>query len=324
MSLLNNRSILTPVLFAVILPTLIGLFKPGWLDIVGELFFWAAFFTVPIVVVGIVYTWTRSEDSILNIIGRFVRPIPPGMIYGSDLKTTGLPKVTIGLILANAFLYTYVPLDIVVHLCLLPKELPSLPHLLATTVTCAFFHANFSHLFGNMVFLWALGATLESRLGPERFAAAYLACTLICNFVCLNLLLFQVWLDNDPDLQNTFHSLGASGAIAGLMGLFVIRCHFARLSLSLPILFNPIFSVPVRINGLLLIGIFFAMDLSGSIEMLAGDEGRINYWAHLGGFAGGLAVAFAFGLHKDAEPEAQQAKAARLVNLMNLALLMNA
>ena len=308
----QKNVVFLPLVGAVGLPVLIGFFEPGVLDLVWDIFFWVAFWSVPIVIFGMVYTWSRSDDGLLAVLGKFVRPVPAGMIYGSDLKRAGTPVVTISLISINTILFLFTPEWVADQLCFLPYSDLSVPHVLLTTVTCAFFHADFGHLFGNMVFLWAFGATLESRLGAGCYVAAYFVCDIISSLICLNLIIIEMTIYDVPLRLHNFHSVGASGAIAGLMGLFVIRCYFARLSFSLPILFNPILSVPVRINGILLIGFFFAKDLAGSAEQMADATVMIDYWAHVGGFLGGIALALAFRLQDEGAGEAREVKAGRL------------
>ncbi len=301
-----------PVLGAVALPVFLGFFEPGIISLVWKCFYWAAFFTVPIVIFGIVYTWGRSDESIISVVGKFIRPVPFGLVYGSDLKPAGVPIVTISLIIANTALFYITPIEIVDQLCFLPYGDLNLLHVILTTVTCAFFHGDTSHLFGNMVFLWAFGATLEARIGWARFITAYLLCSVLSSLICLNLLIYQIQVYDDPLLILQYGSIGASGAIAGLMGLFVVRCHFAKLSFSLPILFNPLFSYPLRINGILLIGLFFAGDLAGSVVQMHYDDVMIDYWGHVGGFLGGLMLALIFNLQTAGKSEAQEVKAERL------------
>jgi len=308
----RKNVVILPLVGAVALPVAIGFFEPGIIDLVWKLFFFTAFWSVPIVIFGIVYTWSRSEEGFLAALGKFVRPVPAGMIYGSDLKQAGTPVVTISLITINTLLFLFTPEWVVDQLCFLPYSDLGVPHVLLTAVTCAFFHGSFGHLFGNMVFLWAFGATLESRLGPKRYLAAYFLCAVISSLVCLNLLVIQVMVFDDPLLLLQYASIGASGVISGLMGIFVIRCYFARLSFSLPILFNPLFSVPVRINGILLIGFFFAKDLAGSAEQMVDATVMIDYWAHVGGFLGGVALALVLGLQDEGAGEAREVRAGRL------------
>jgi len=87
---------------------------------------------------------------------------------------------------------------------------------------------------------------------------------------------------------------------------------FARLSFSLPILFNPIFSVPVRINGIFLIGLFFAGDLAGSAEQMVDATVMVDYWGHVGGFLAGVALALILKLQDEGAGEAREVKAERL------------
>jgi tetratricopeptide (TPR) repeat protein len=136
-------------------------------------------------------------------------------------------------------------------------------------------------------------------------------CIIASNVLDIVLLNLQAnYLNSAIELGN-YHSLGASGAIAGIMGLFVVRCFFARLMFSFPFLFLPFISVPLRIQATLLISIFFALDLSGSIGQFETDGSRIDYWAHVGGYLGGFFMGYIMGLHKEANTEALKVKAKR-------------
>jgi membrane associated rhomboid family serine protease len=301
-----------PLLGALILPVFIGFFEPELIRLVWRGVYWTALFSVPAIIFGVVYTWEDSDDGFLRALGRFVRPVPAGMICPTDLKPAGLPVVTIGLVLTNSVLFIITPAAIIDQLCFLPYSELDLPHVLLTTVTCAFLHGDFDHLFGNMIFLWAFGATLESRLGPRRYLVAYLLCSVISSLIGLNLLLSQIQTFDDPLLLFRCGSLGASGAISGLMGLFVVRCYFDRRSLSLPILFNPLFSRPLQVNGILLIGFFLAMDLAGNVRQMNDLNVTIDYWGHVGGFLGGLMLARAFNLQAVGAREARAVRVERL------------
>jgi hypothetical protein len=109
-----------------------------------------------------------------------------------------------------------------------------------------------------------------------------------------------------------YHSLGASGAISGLMGLFVVRCFFARLTISFPVL--GLIGVPITTSGVVLIGLyFFTFDIIGSKDMLTKDLNLgVGYWAHVGGYLGGILIGYALRLHVEATAEALVVKSQRL------------
>ncbi|MDB4443894.1 rhomboid family intramembrane serine protease [bacterium] len=177
--------------------------------------------------------------------------------------------------------------------------------------TSAFMHVSLYHLGGNMLFLWALGGVLETRVGSLRYLKVYFLCILTSKIFSIILLILQALLTGSPLELENYHSLGASGAIAGIMGMFVVRCYFARIKLTIPFLFFPIFSVPLKVQGTLLTGLFFALDLVGSVNQFKMDS-NINYWAHVGGYVGGFIIGYLMKLHKEAPREALEMKAERL------------
>ena len=162
-----------------------------------------------------------------------------------------------------------------------------------------------------MLILWALGGVVETRVGSLRFFKIYFLCILTSKIFSIILLILKATLTGSPLELENYHSLGASGAIAGIMGIFVIRCYFARIKLTIPFLFFPIFSVPLKVQGTFLTGFFFALDLVGSVNQFKMDS-NINYWAHVGGYVGGFIIGFLMNLHKDAPSEALEMKAQRL------------
>lgn len=142
-----------------------------------------------------------------------------------------------------------------------------------------FLHASNGHLWGNMMFLWAIGSVVERRIGPKRFSILYLVTGL---FGSIAYVLVEFFANGTAG-----HALGASGAISGIMGIFAVRCYFKSMVFPLPILgiFSLIFpvSLKVRLNLLVIIGLFFLADLSGGIEQAAGTSSSMTgHWAHLG------------------------------------------
>jgi len=174
-------------------------------------------------------------------------------------------------------------------LVFLPHD-PNLFNVPISAVTSMFLHASGGHLWGNMTFLWMLGTVVERRVGHLRFLWIYLATGLIGG---LAFILVEFLFNGQAG-----HILGASGAIAGIMGVFAVRCYFKSMVFPLPILgiFSLILpiSLKVRLNSLVIIGLFFLMDLSGGIGQISGVHSQVGHWAHLGGMISGMIIAGLF------------------------------
>jgi membrane associated rhomboid family serine protease len=161
----------------------------------------------------------------------------------------------------------------------------------AALVTNIFAHANAMHYLGNMIFLWVFGAPLENRLGTPRFLAAFLICGVGSSL--LDLGLFQLVLMGEP---GTFHStsLGASGAIMGIMGLSSARFLKAKVRTGGGLyLGGPMLRFPIPLTW------FMAWRALQDILGLFTDNGPTNHLAHIFGFAVGFGLARAFGIAKD-------------------------
>src|SRR5579884_321969 len=117
------------------------------------------------------------------------------------------------------------------------------PAVLVTLVTAMFLHGGWLHLGGNMLFLWIFGDNVEDRLGHARYFLFYLVCGVIANFA-------QIMIDP----TSTIPALGASGAIAGVLGAYVVTYPGASVSVVLPIFF--LFTV-VDVPALIMIGLWF-------------------------------------------------------------------
>ncbi|MDO5647717.1 rhomboid family intramembrane serine protease [Paracoccus sp. (in: a-proteobacteria)] len=142
-------------------------------------------------------------------------------------------------------------------------------------VTHMFLHGGFLHLAGNMLFLWIFGDNLEDQLGHLGFLLFYLAA---------GLLAAGAQIVADPN--SMIPMIGASGAIAGVMGGYLLLFPRARVDvLFIFIIFFRVFSIPAWIT----LGVWFAIQLFGGFSM-PGDQGGVAYWAHAGGFLAGLAL----------------------------------
>ncbi|HEU0264721.1 MAG TPA: rhomboid family intramembrane serine protease [Geobacterales bacterium] len=205
-----------------------------------------------------------------------------------------IPWVTYVLIAINAAVFYMVEANPAIDaerllnsLMFVPQD-PTFANIPLSAITSLFLHAGPGHLWGNMMFLWVLGSVIERRIGAGNYFVAYITCGLIANLVALAM---ELIFNND-----LAHGIGASGAIAGIMGIFAVRCYFKSMVFPLPILgiFSLIIpiSLKIRLNSLVIVGLFFLMDLSGGIGQLAGtDQSNIGHWAHVGGMLGGILAA---------------------------------
>ena len=198
------------------------------------------------------------------------------------------PVVTYVLILVNVFVFYMFNSDGAIdfignNLLFLPHS-PNLINVPLSLITNMFLHADASHLWGNMIFLWAIGTVIERRIGCTRFLYCYFI-TGVCSSLVSTLIYF-IFLDE------VIHGLGASGAISGLMGVYLIRCYFKTMAIPIPLIgFLPI-NVKIRMNSFATMSLFFLLDLSSGFGQVLGIKDlNINYFAHLAGFAVGVFLA---------------------------------
>jgi membrane associated rhomboid family serine protease len=145
-----------------------------------------------------------------------------------------------------------------------------------TLFTSQFLHGGWWHLISNMVYLWVFGNNIEDRLGHFKYLLFYLICGAIAA-------LCQWFIG----MYSTIPSLGASGAISGVLGAYLIWFPQARIT---TLVFLGFFVTTINIPALVIIGIFFVQNLiSGFASLQAAakmsvETGGVAYWAHLGGF----------------------------------------
>lgn len=143
-----------------------------------------------------------------------------------------------------------------------------------TLLTSMFLHGGFMHLAGNMLFLYIFGDNLEDQLGHVGFLVFYLACGIGADIG---------QLAADPSSQVPV--VGASGAIAGVMGGYLLLFPKAKVDILLIIIiFFKVFPVPAWV----MLGIWFALQLFNGVTSLGATGGGVAYWAHAGGFIVGL------------------------------------
>jgi membrane associated rhomboid family serine protease len=149
-----------------------------------------------------------------------------------------------------------------------------------TLFTSMFMHGGILHIAGNMLFLWVFGNNIEDRLGRVKFLLFYLLAGLIA-----------VYTQALIDTSSTAPTIGASGAIAGVLGAYALLFPRARV---LTLIFIIFFVTLVEIPALILLAVWFILQFVPALGQVAVDPGGgqgVAYFAHVGGFVFGLAVA---------------------------------
>ncbi|MGY8986595.1 MAG: rhomboid family intramembrane serine protease [Sphingomonadales bacterium] len=146
-----------------------------------------------------------------------------------------------------------------------------------TILSSMFLHGGWMHLIGNMVFLWIFGNNVEDTLGHGRFILFYLLCGLVAALV-------QMFSDPGSEIP----MVGASGAVSGIMGAYIILYPRAKI---LTLLFLGIFITTMRISAGWFLGVWFALQSFNALSTETGTGG-VAFWAHVGGFIAGIVLLF--------------------------------
>jgi membrane associated rhomboid family serine protease len=152
-----------------------------------------------------------------------------------------------------------------------------------TLVSSMFLHGGWSHFLGNMWYLWIFGDNVEDRMGHGRFVAFYLLCGIAAA-------LGQTFIDPESRLP----TIGASGAIAGIMGAYFVLYPHSRVLTLIPLI---VFWQIVELPAIFLLGFWFLMQLfsAGAIAVTANTQGGgVAFMAHVAGFVMGVAGVFVF------------------------------
>lgn len=190
-----------------------------------------------------------------------------------NIRPHRTPWVTWALIVINCLIYfSYASSDsltmsMLTNYASTPADLAQGEHLW-TPLTATFLHGSLMHLLGNMYFLWLTGDNLEDALGSLRFLLLYLLCGIGASLI-------SVAMNWNSDIP----SVGASGAIAGLFGMYVLWFRHASLSFMIVVW-------QLKLAAVWYFLIWLGLNLFG---MLAGGGG-VDYWAHIGGFIIGLLI----------------------------------
>jgi membrane associated rhomboid family serine protease len=155
---------------------------------------------------------------------------------------------------------------------------PRSPAVWATVFTSMFVHAGWLHLGGNMLYLWIFGNNVEDRLRPLRFIAFYLACGVAA--------VLTQWAFAP---NSTVPVVGASGAIAGLLGAYLLLFPRTEVLTVIPLV---VFFEVAYLPAWIVVGVFFILQLAQAVVTLGhAGAGGVAFFAHVGGFLAGMALA---------------------------------
>ena len=207
-----------------------------------------------------------------------------------DLPNKKFPLITVAIIVLNTIVYLYeaslgekftqftyamglIPFEITHHTDLLPTG-PSIIYL--TIFTSMFMHGSIIHLLGNMLFLWIFGNNVEEYLGKVNFIIFYLVCGLSAAFT-------QIFFNPN----STMPMVGASGAIAGVLGAYLLL--YPRARVTTVIIFG-FFIRLIKIPAVVVLSFWIIYQFLYGISSLAvkTGEGGVAWFAHIGGFIGGI------------------------------------
>jgi membrane associated rhomboid family serine protease len=143
-----------------------------------------------------------------------------------------------------------------------------------------FLHGGWLHLLGNMWFLWVFGNNVEDSMGHGRFAAFYLVCGLVAAAT-------QIAVNPGSAIP----MVGASGAISGVMGAYIVLYPRVRVHM---LVFLGIFITRFAVPAWVMLGYWFFLQVLGGLPALARETGGVAFWAHSGGFVGGMVLIWLF------------------------------
>ena len=228
-------------------------------------------------------------------------------LFDPDIVRRGTPFVTIGFIAASVLVFIYqlslddlgsfvftrrfgaIPSELLggaqIETVLVRSGLAAYRVDVATPIpawgtifTSMFMHGGFMHLAGNMVYLWVFGNSMESRMGSPIFAAFYLAAGVAA-----------VFAQAVTNSSSTIPMVGASGAVAGILGAYLVLYPTSRIDTL--VMVGIITSI--RVPAYVLLGIWLFLQLFnglGSLGPEVANTGGVAYFAHIGGFVAGVAV----------------------------------
>ena len=207
------------------------------------------------------------------------------------------PYITVTIIVLNALAWFFelaVPRELLPAFLQVYGVVPGRFHA-ATLLTSMFLHGGWMHIIGNMWYLWIFGDNVEDRVGHGRFIVFYLLCGMTAGIA-------QIVMEPGSMLP----TIGASGAIAGVMGAYFVLYPRSKVITLIPLF---VFWQVIELPAVVLLGFWFLMQLvsAGAVAVTAGANGAggVAFAAHVAGFLIGMAGVFVF--RKREDPEARWA-----------------
>lgn len=219
--------------------------------------------------------------------------------FKDNIPTERFPLITVVLIAVNIAVFLYelsleaagrldgfffqygmTPHDITHAALQNPRSLP----IYLTLVTSMFLHGGWLHIGGNMLYLWIFGNNVEDSMGRFRFVVFYLLCGLLAGFA-------QIAIDASSQVPN----IGASGAIAGVLGAYLLLFPRAKV---MTLVFLVVFITVVQLPAVIVLLFWFLFQLFYGLSGLGGSSQDVAYFAHIGGFVAGLLTIKLFTLGK--------------------------
>jgi len=212
-----------------------------------------------------------------------------------DNPTSTAPILTVALIAANVLVFFYqvslgpearevlvyqfgtIPAAVTGSRAL-PEALAVIPPIFSV-FTSMFLHGGWLHLIGNMLYLWIFGNNIEDAMGHVRYLIFYLLCGVAASFSHIL-----------SDAQSVIPSIGASGAISGVLGAYLLLYPRARVLVLVPLGF---FTQLMHIPASIVLGIWFLLQLLSS-AVSNSQGGGVAWWAHIGGFVAGMILVALF------------------------------
>lgn len=199
------------------------------------------------------------------------------------IRPRSFPIVNLLLIVLNVLLYVWQTTlgeetaSFISQYALIPARythpeglsIPGTEHPFLSFLTFMFLHGSFWHLLGNMWFLYIFGDNVEDRLGSWMYLVFYMLCGLVSGFSHILL---------NP--ESTMPAIGASGAVAGIMGAYFLLYPTSRILTLVPVFFIPWI---IEIPAILFLGLWFLLQFL-SAYLTGGQIAGIAWWAHIGGF----------------------------------------
>src|SRR6187200_1653462 len=190
------------------------------------------------------------------------------------------PYITISLVVINALVFLYqLSLGDDINNFVFTYGLVPADFSWISVLTSMFLHGGFLHVAGNMLYLWIFGDNVEDRMGHGRFVVFYLLCGIAAALV-------QTIMSPDSVVP----MVGASGAIAGVMGAYFVMYPHSRIVTLIPII---VFVQIIEVPAIFFLGIWFVMQFLSGVGSIASAAGRqpaggVAFWAHVAGFVAGV------------------------------------